>query len=306
MLASIINRVPKRILSAGAALLALCIFMGALSGCGSGGGTSFAPVLVTGKVLLVETGQPPNPAATVNIGGPNSLTTATGDFSLMAASNATSVIVTATGSMTRTLPVSLVANVTNNLGTIYLSNTGYTATVTGRVVTTLSGVSQAVGNATVTISGSQVKTGTDGKFTITNLPVGLGNTAGVVGKVTASGFEDKPITDLNLGAPLTAGNNNIADLVIATPIGTTPPPPYTIKGVVQVAGKPVSGALVAIATGGSTLGTTTTDSTGTYFFWVVPASYTLTATNPSAGAMQTVSAQLISLDTPVTAPTINF
>src|SRR5205823_1869405 len=142
--------------------------------------------------------------------------------------------IAAQGTQTRTLPITLTANQANNLGDIYLSDTGYNATVTGRVVAQVNGQIQPVGNATVTIAGAQTKTATDGTFTLSGLPVGLGNASGTVGKVTAQGFEDKPITDVTLGFPLAAGNNPIGDLLIAAPSGSVPLPPYTIKGVVQI------------------------------------------------------------------------
>ena len=120
---------------------------------------------------------------------------------------------------------------------------------------------------------------TDGTFTLNGLPIDLGNVAGTFGKVTAAGFEDKPITDINLQFPLKAGANPIGDLLIAAPSGSTPLPPFTIKGVVQVGGQAKSGLTVAliktVAGVPTTIGSTTTDATGTYTFWVTADTYTV-------------------------------
>jgi hypothetical protein len=216
--------------------------------------------------------------------------------------------IAAQGSMTRMITIALSATQANNLGDIYVSDTGYTATVTGRVVAQVSGAIQPVGNATVTIANVTAKTMTDGTFTLNGLPIDLGNVAGTFGKVSATGFEDKPITDVNLQFPLKAGSNPIGDLLIAAPSGSTPLPPYTIKGVVQVGAQPLPSATVTLMhlVNGvpTTIGSTTTDATGTYTFWVTADMYTIQATN--AGTMKSVSVTLVKLDQPVTAPTITF
>jgi hypothetical protein len=292
------------------AALAAAALTALLSGCGGGGGgaPSGQPVTVTGRVLRAETGIAPDPAATVNIGGTTTTTAADGTFTLTARANATSATITAQGSMTRMITIALSATQPNNLGDIYVSDTGYTATVTGRVVALVNGAIQPVGNATVTIANVTTTTMTDGTFTLNGLPVDLGNVTGTFGKVSAMGFEDKPITDVNLQFPLKAGANPIGDLLIAAPSGSTPLPPFTIKGVVLVGGQPKAGVAVNLmhTVNGvlTSIGGTTTDATGTYTFWVTADMYTIQATN--AAAMQSTTVTLAKLDQPVTAPTINF
>ncbi len=290
-----------------AMLGAVCALLMALAGCGggSGGGPGPAsnPVTVIGTVLSVESGLPASAGATVTIGGNKIVTDASGNFTLAnVASNTTSGTVTAANEQALTLALTLKPNVVNNLGTIYISNAGYTASVTGRVVAMVGGVTQPVGNAKVTIANASGTTGTDGRFTLTNLPVGLGATAGFLGKVSAPGFEDKPITADTLKFALTAGANDIGDLLVAQPTGSVPAAPFTIRGVVTAHGAPASGVSVSISSGGLGLGVATTDSTGTYFFWVVPGTYTLAA--QVASAPSGVSVTLSRLDVPVTAPTI--
>lgn len=287
-----------------AMLLAAVALLAGCGGGGGGGGNNGTPVAVTGTVLRAETGVAPNPSAVVNIGGTTVTTAADGTFSFNPPSNATSATISATGSQTRTITIALVAGQTNSLGTIFISDTGYTANVNGRVVASVSGALQAVGNAKVTIGNVTATTATDGTFNLTGLPVGLGNVSGVVGKVTATGFEDKAITDANLQFPLVAGANAIGDLLIAAPSGSTPLPPYTISGVVTVGGRAQSGITVTLSTTTATIGSTVTDASGVYTFWVAPGTYILQATN--GGTHMQTSVQLQKLDTPVTAPTINF
>ena len=308
-----IARVRRSVLAVLAALLAALAVL--LAGCGGGGGSSNgggngggAPVTVTGRVLRAETGIAPNPNAVVTIGGTSVTTGTDGTFSFSPPSSAKTAMITATGSQPRTITIALSATTPNNLGDIYLSDTGYTANVTGRVVALVGGVVTPVGNAAVTIGNVSATTATDGTFTLMGLPVDLGNVTGVFGKVSAQGFEDKPITDANLQFPLAAGANPIGDLLISAPSGSTPLPPYTVKGVVKVGGTPQSGIAVQLmktVNGVQTsLGSATTDSTGTYTFWVTPAAYTLLATNGAATQSTTVT--LVRLDQPVTAPDITF
>lgn len=293
-------------------LLTALVLPFVLSGCGGGGGgNSAAPADVTGKVLRGETNVAPNPAATVSIGGKSVATQADGTFTLTGVpSNATTANITASGSQARQVPITLKPNVSNDLGTLFLTDNaaGYTATVTGRIVTQDSG--QPVGNATVSIASVSTSSKTDGTFSLAGLPVDLGASmpAGtVVGSVKANGFEDKPITVETLGFPLVKGANPIGDIRIASPVGSLPPGlPSTVRGVVTVQGqKPSGGVTITLTSNGNNLGTTTTDTNGNYSFWVVPATYTVTANFPGFPA-KSAQVTLARLDTPVTAPTINL
>lgn len=295
-----------------AAMLIVAVLLVASSGCGGGGGgggPTTSTVTVTGTVLSAASFSPPASPATVVIGGSSIVTNADGTFSFSAPANATTAAVSATGEVSRTIKIILKANQVNNLGNIFLADTGsdYTASVTGRVVASVKGVNQPVGNATVIIGNVIGTSATDGTFTLTGLPVGLGSVDGLYGKVTATGFSDKLITADTLQFALVTGANNIGDLLIAQPSGTTPLPPYTVTGVINVAGKPGAGVTVAIALPGSasSLGQTQTDSNGNYFFWVAPATYTVTAQD-SSGTILSENVTLTSLTTPVTAAVLNL
>jgi len=284
----------------------------ALTGCGGGGGGGGGggvPVTVTGSVYRAETDQP-IASATINIGGQAATSAADGTFTFTASSSATSATISATNEATRTITIVLKGSGTNNLGVIFLADTAtppapYNATVTGRVVTAVNGVNTPVGGATVTIANVSTVTATNGAFTLSGLPVGLGSANGTYGKVTATGFDDKPITADNLGFALKAGSNPIGDLLIARSSSAIPAPPYTITGLVQVNGKATQNVKVDLALNGASLGSVTTDSNGNYFFWVAPATYTITAT-VSGLPSKSVTVTLVKLDTPVTAPPINL
>ena len=161
-------------LALGAALAAV----GALSaGCGGGGGgvPGGMPVAVKGRVIRAETGLAPNPAAMVAIGSSTATAGVDGVFTFNAASDAKTATITAQGSKTRTIAVALSVTQPNNLGDVYISDTGYNADVTGRVVALVGGNTQPVGNATVTLANVTTTTKTDGTFALTGLPVDLGN-----------------------------------------------------------------------------------------------------------------------------------
>lgn len=280
---------------------------GSGGGGGGGGGTS---VTVTGTVLSASSYAPPASAATVVIGRTTITTNpADGTFTGTVNSNATTAAVSATGEVSRTITIKLAANQVNNLGNIFLADTGstYSASVNGVVVTTVKGAAQPVGGAVVNIGNISGVSNTDGTFTLNGLPVGLGSVNGLYGSVTASGFAVKLITADVLQFALVSGANNIGNLLLAPPVGSTPVPPFTVTGIINVQGTPTSGVTVAIALPGSAsgLGQTQTNSSGSYFFWVAPATYTVTA-NDSSGTVLSENVTLKTLTAPVTAPTLNL
>lgn len=282
----------------------LAVFALALAGCGGGGGGGggvSGNLTVIGTVLLVETGLPPNPPATVSIAGHSTTTNSKGSFVLNGIpSSATTATVSAQGEQTLTLNLKLPSQSTQpvNLGTIFLSASGYNASVTGQIVTTVNGQNQPVGGATVTIGGSSTLSATDGTFTISNLPVGLGSDPNTpVGTVTAMGYVPKQIF---LSAPLIAGVNPLGPISLGAPISSSVPGlPYTIIGQVLKNGQGQPNYAVVLQAGNTVIGSTHTDSTGTFSFWVVPGSYTIVVFLPN-GTSVTQSVTLQYTNQPVT------
>jgi hypothetical protein len=207
--------------------------------------------------------------------------------------------------MPRTITFALKSGTTNALGSIFVSDTGYTAIVTGQVVSQTGGITTPVPGAVVVIGNVQATSDASGNFTLNNLPVGLGTAEGTVGQITAAGFDVKVITADVLQFPLVTGGNNIGPVPISTSTSATVPnPPYTIKGLVNVGGKPASTLTVTISPLGGSTGSTQTDTTGTFYFWVVPGTYTIVVANGSQ--TQTITATVASAATPVTVSTTNF
>ena len=312
----------RQLTRAALATLAIGVSAFVLTGCGggsSGGNPNPNPnptgTSIKGKVLLVSTGSPvgttPATAATVSSGrATTTASTTDGSFTLSnvdpAITTLTIVAQDGTTNLGRVIPVSVTANKVNDLGVIYVSADGYTANVTGQVTTVTSTGTVGVGNAKVTIAGASTTTNTSGQFTLSGLPVGVGNVPGsLVGSVEALGFETLQVTAETIRFPLIAGNNALSAFLIQRPSGSVPLPPYTIIGKVTSSGVALPGATVRLSNIGNNIGTTTTDANGMYTFWVVPGDYTVTASKlGSTDASATTT--LARVDVPVTVPTINL
>lgn len=286
-------------------LLALTSLLTGCGGGGGGGGTTGNGTSVSGVILRAENSAAVA-GATINVGGVQGTSASDGSFLLQ---NVSSTVTTATltppsPALKRTLVLTLTKGIVNNLGNIYTSDTGYTATAVGTVVAPINGTQQPVGGATVTIAGTQVVTSTTGAFTVPNLPIGLGQDANTpVGIISATDFDPKPIFAPYVFA---AGNNQLGTLLLGAPVGNTAPgQPYTIQGKVTVNGNPTAGiALLISNSAGTQLGTTSSDASGNYSFWVVPGTYTISATSGTTN--KTVTVTLAALNVPVTAPTLAF
>ena len=281
-------------------------------GCGGGGGGSSSGsglVTVQGTVLSASNYVPPSSPASISIGGARLTTNADGTFSVSVSAHTTTATISATGEVSRTITFALKASQINNLGNIFLADTGsdYSASANGVVVTTVNGATKPVPGATISLGNITGVSAADGTFTLTGLPVGLGSVNGLYGSVTATGYSIKLITADTLQFALVSGANNIGNLLIGKPSGNTPPPPYTVSGVIDVVGAPVAGVTVAIAPQGSVayVAQTTTDSLGNYYLWVAPGAYTVTAQDAS-GTVQSVNVTVSSLTTPVTANSLNL
>ena len=304
---------PRRIKRANfwAGILLLGIAAVTASGCSVGSSSSGTPQTgtVTGAVLVSATDAPPAVASTITAGGQTVQAAANdGTFTLTNVPvGTTTLTVEAAGQKKLTLPIALAANQTDALGAVFLSATGYTASLTGTVQTINSGVTAPVANASVMIGNVTAKTGANGGFTLNGLPIGLG--AGiysdtVYGNVVAAGFLSRPITANNLTTPLVDGPNALQPIFLAASTSTVPGQPYNISGVVTVGGKPGTGVTLSLSSGGAVVGPVTLDSTGSYTIWTVPGTYTLTATYQGQPKQQTIN--LLRADRPVVVPTIAF
>jgi len=275
------------------------------SGCGGGGGGGGLPADIRGRILLVTSGQPPSPSATVTVAGASSVQTlADGTFIVRNASaGATTITVSAAGVTTlrQALPT-LTPNAVNDLGDIFLTDTTYDADVDGTVVR--ADTLAPVAGARVRISGLSAVTDASGGFAIQDLPAGLGGPDLQVGIVTATGYEDKPlILDIPLGPTAPPDNlvNHLGDILISPPVGGIPGGPTTIRGKVTLQGQTIhTGTSVTLirAADGQELGSVLTLQDGSYGFWVPVGQYRVRAERAGYQS-QTVNANVTRLDVPV-------
>jgi hypothetical protein len=293
--------------------LLLALLAGLLAGCGGGGGggggnnppPSNGNVTLLGVVYDVNTSNPIQ-SATVTVNGQKTTTAADGSFTLTkVAATSTTGTVAASSYQTYTMALKIPSGTTSvSLGNIYLTTTAgdYSATTSGTVVTPSNGQDVPVAGATVTIGGSMTVTATDGAFTLSGLPVGLGNDpTTAIGVVHLTGYVDKPLLT---SFPFVAGANNaLGNILIQKGTSTSVPVlPYTITGKVtqKSSGTAQQGITVELLSNNAVLSTTTTDVNGNYYFWVVPGAYSVaTFVNEVQG--QQVTVNLVSADAPQTA-----
>jgi len=280
--------------------VAAVVVVAVLAGVGCGGGGGGQPADVRGRILLVTTGQPPNPPATVSIAGAASVQTLTdGTFVVRNASaSAQEIVVTAAGMTTlrQKLPA-LTPNAVNDLGDIFLTDATYDATVTGTVVR--ADTLDPIPGALIRISGLTATSAADGSFTIEKLPVGLGGPDIAVGLVRATGYEDKPLV---FDIPLGSGTNSVGQIPLSPPVGDLPGGPTTIRGKVTLQGQTVhTGTTVTLlrAADDTVLGSVLTLQDGSYGFWVPVGRYRVRAEHPGYQT-KTVDVEVTRLDRPVT------
>jgi hypothetical protein len=220
------------------------------------------------------------------------------------------VTISGGGALTNTFTTTLTANNGGgpvSVGNWWLSTTGYTANVTGTIE--MQGTGTVIKGATVTIAGISTTTASDGTFAINGLPVDLGDQGGATCGQIAYDNSTTAISTDQLQFPLVQGSNPLGILYFTSPVSTTEPgQPYDITGAVTINGSaPASGTSIEILLNqnGNTVGSGGTDSTGAYYFWVVPGTYTITAVY-NGNQINSQAFTLSSTGTPVTVPTIKF
>jgi hypothetical protein len=240
--------------------------------CGGGGGTGGTATAV-GRVLNVQTGQAPNPDASVSLGGGAPVLTSSVDGSFAAQGPAGSTQITVdTGVFgTKIFTVSPVVG-TTSVGDLWIGPEEIT--LQGRVVNGSDG--SPVQGATVSFAGRAGTTNASGVFQIANVAYSSANQSvfwGIVGTIKKPGF----VTTTFSASPFTASGGivDIGDLLITSLTDPNPPPqPYNIYGKVFAAGGP-SGTVVTLKLGGTPVRIVNVGSDGKYYFWVAPGSYTI-------------------------------
>lgn len=253
----------------------LVLIVSLLVGCGGGGGGGGGGnnVQVTGRVLSVSTGSPPNPVATVQIGTRTGQTGASdGLFAFQAPIGSASVIVLSSfPTFTFLIPALTAAT---DLGDLWIGT--QTITLQGTVIN--ANTSDPIDGATVRFGGHVTTTNASGAFSISGVAYDGGSEFvffGIVGKVQKTGFVP---ADFNANQSPIAGIVSLPPIAIA-PVSDPNPPgsPGNLVGTVslQGGGNP-SGATVTLLDGATPIRQVTVGTDGRYKIWAAPSStYTL-------------------------------
>jgi hypothetical protein len=261
-----------------------------LTGCGGGGGFFGPSALLQGRVVLVSTGQPPNPPATVIVGGQSVRTsTQEGAFQLRVPTTATQLTVRTQGlpDFTFTLPP-LQAGQTVDLGDLYVGVR--TIAVQGRIVDALT--QQPVGEATVSLLGQRAQSNpTTGRFTLNGIAYDPEGVLDPEGEVRKTGYlprrflADQPVID---------GVMEIGDLLLLPETDDNPPgQPGNVRGVVQVPLDTPVGARIDVYTPPdapiANESVILSQPSGAFQLWLLPGNYRLVFTKGTRTATLTIT-----------------
>lgn len=262
-----------------AGLLLLAIGCG---GGGGGGGNGGGTVVVTGRVVQVKTGGPPDPAASCQVGSVSALTDATGTFRLTVPSGATQVTIDSrSDSGTWTYTFAPATSATTDVGDLYIGPSR--VAVTGVVKSAVDDT--PIAGATVAFAGRSGTTNAAGRFNLAEVAYyapDLNGFWGIEGTVRASGYFVSTFT----AEPSVATDALVTldDLLLIPTSDTTPPDvPYNVWGRVSPSAQ-AAGTVVTVFEGGSSVRSFTVGTNGLYWFWLTPGSYTLRYEKGSLGA----------------------
>jgi hypothetical protein len=273
-----------------------------LAGCGGGSGFLGPSALLQGRVVLVGTGQPPNPPATVIVGGQSVRTsTQEGAFQLRVPPTATQLIVRTPGlpDFTFNLPP-LQAGQTVDLGDLYVGR--QTIAVQGRIVDALT--QQPVGEATITLLRQRAQSNpTTGRFTLNGVAYDP-DTLDPEGEVRKTGYlprrflADQPVID---------GVMDVGDLPLLPETDDNPPgQPGNVRGVVQVPASDAVGVRIDVYTPPDALiaseSIVLSQPIGAFQLWLLPGDYRLVFTKGTRTATRTLT--VTSLTQPIDLGTV--
>ncbi|MFN3689623.1 MAG: hypothetical protein ACK4UU_01710, partial [Fimbriimonadales bacterium] len=269
-------------------LLTLLVVLG-LSACGGGG--AFGPsALVQGRVVLVSTGQPPNPPATVIVGNQRVQTsTQEGAFQLRVPLDATQLLVRTPGlpDFTFNLPP-LQAGQTVDLGDLYVGS--QTISVQGRIVDALT--QEPVGDAVIALLGQRTLSNpATGRFTLNGVAYDPEGVLDPEGEVQKEGYIPRRFV---ADAPVIDGVMEVGDLLILRQTDDDPPGlPGNVRGVVRVPASDAVGVRIDIYSPPDASipneSVVLSRADGVFQLWLLPAQYRLVFTKGSRTAERTVS-----------------
>ncbi len=275
-------------------LLAMVSVLAVAVGCGGGGGGGGGgSATLTGRVLNVVTGGPPNPASSVQA-GQNSILTNSGDgsFSLSASNGTTSLLIDTLslgfGAFTYNFPA---ANGVTDVGDLWIGPEKVTVTGTVRNAST----NNPISGAQVAFAGRTATTDANGNFSLANVAYSSETQTafwGILGTAKATGFLK---TDWST-QPHTASSGVVAvGDILMTPVSdpNPPPPPYNIWGIVSAPGG-ATGSIIRLKQGGVDVRVFNVGGDGKYFFFVNPGTYTVVGEKGAS----TSTPQIVNLTAP--------
>jgi hypothetical protein len=254
-------------------------------------------------VVLVGTGQPPNPPATVIVGRQSVRTsTQEGAFRLRVPTTATQLTVRTQGlpDFTFNLPP-LQAGQTVDLGDLYVG--AQTISVQGRIVDALT--QQPVGEATITLLGQRVQSNpTTGRFTLNGVAYDPEGVLDPEGEVRKTGYlprrflADQPVID---------GVMDVGDLLLLPETDDNPPgQPGNVRGVVQVPASDAVGVRIDVYTPPdapiASESVILSQPSGAFQLWLLPGDYRLVFTKGTRTATRTLT--VTSLTQPIDLGTV--
>jgi len=260
----------------------ILVFLGC--GGGGGGGSSSNDATATGRIVQVETGAAPNPAASVQIGSGSVLTDASDGSFQLDAKVGSSVLTADTQTVSSGVwvfnIVPLVAGV-NDVGDLWVGP----ERVTLRGTVRNSATNDPIVGATVSFGGRQGTTNGSGIFSLAEVAYSSATQVafwGIPGSVRATGFFK---TDFSAAPNIASGGIvDVGEIFLVPTSDPNPPgPPYNIWGQVTAPGGP-SGAIVRLKQGGVDKRVFNVGPDGKYFFFVVPGSYVISASKGASTA----------------------
>jgi hypothetical protein len=260
-----------------------------LAGCGGGGGFFGPSALLQGRVVLVSTGQPPDPPATIIVGRQSVRTsTQEGAFQLRVPTTATQLIVRLRELPDFIFPLPpLQAGQTVDLGDLYVGR--QTIAVQGRIVDALT--QQPVGEATVSLLGQRAQSNpTTGRFTLNGVAYDP-DTPNPEGEVRKAGYLPRRFL---ADQPVINGVMDVGDLPLLPETDDNPPgQPGNVRGVVQVPLDTPVNTRIDVYTPPDALiadeSVVLSQQSGAFRLWLLPGEYRLVFTKGTRTTTRTIT-----------------
>jgi hypothetical protein len=279
-----------------------------LNGCGGGGGGGGlgAVAVLQGRVVLVGTGGPPNPEATVEVGSLRTTTdTQEGTFRLAVPPTATQLTVRAKDmpAFTFALPP-LQAGQTYDLGELYIGP--QTVVVRGRVVNAIT--QNPVENAIISLLSRTTRSDSNGRFTLEAVAYDPNGALDPEGTVQRTGYLQRRF--LVDQPPDTNGEIELGDIPILPETDENPPhEPGNVYGVVEVPLGLVEGTRIDIFSPPDAQfpieSVIIWRESGEFYLWLLPGNYKLKFTSPGGKRAERVIT-VTSLTTPLNLGTVRL